>query len=64
MGIAGTIEGIISGFNTTEIIEAIMKYERRQVDLYAQKQANQTNRLTTWNSIEAMLTSVKMQAGY
>ncbi len=64
MGIAGSIEGIISGFNTTEIIEAIMQYERRQVDLYVQKQTNQTNRLTTWNSIEAMLTSVKIQAGY
>jgi flagellar hook-associated protein 2 len=62
MGISGSIDGIMSGFDTTGIINTIIQYESRRIDLFAQKQTEHTNKLTTWGSIEAMLVSVKTQA--
>jgi len=58
----GSIEGIISGFNTTELINAIIKAESKSVDLVALRKTDQTNQLTTWSSIEALLVSLKSQA--
>ncbi|MCP4581756.1 MAG: flagellar filament capping protein FliD [candidate division Zixibacteria bacterium] len=58
----GSIEGIISGFNTSELIDAIIKAESRSLDLVALRQTEQTNQLTTWKSIEALLVGVKAQA--
>ena len=58
----GSIEGIISGFNTTELINAIIKAESKSVDLVSLRKTEQTNQLTTWSSIEALLVSVKAQA--
>lgn len=59
---SGLIDGIISGFNTSEIIDTIIKYEHRRVDLYSMRQAEYTNKLTTWKSVEALLVAVKLQA--
>jgi flagellar hook-associated protein 2 len=58
---AGAIEGIISGFNTTEMINAIIKAESKSVDLVTLRKTDQTNQLTTWSSIEALLVSLKAQ---
>ena len=43
---AGTIEGLMSNLNTSEIVEAIMQYERRNVDLLEYRKAEKTNELT------------------
>lgn len=59
---SGAIDGIISGFNTSEIIDTIMKYEHRRVDLYSMRQAEYTNKLTSWKSVEALLVGFKLQA--
>ena len=32
MGVSGAIDGIISGFDTTAMIDAIMKYESQRAD--------------------------------
>lgn len=63
MGVSGAIDGIISGFDTTAMIDAIMRYESQRADLITARKTEQTNKLTTWKSIEAMLTAVKIQAG-
>jgi len=62
MSYSGAIDGIASGLNTTEIIESIMKYESQRINVFAQRQTEFTNKLSTWGSIEAMLLSVKSQA--
>jgi flagellar hook-associated protein 2 len=59
---SGAIDGIISGFNTTEMIDAILTYEKNKVTLIENQKANETNKLTTWKSVEAMLISLKSQA--
>ena len=59
---SGQIDGIISGFNTEEMIEAIIKYEALSVELVQAQQTEATNKLTTWNSIEALLVSIKADA--
>jgi len=63
MGVSGAIDGIISGFDTTAMIDAIMQYESRRADLVTARKTEHTNKLTTWKSIEAILTAVKIQAG-
>jgi flagellar hook-associated protein 2 len=62
MGYAGAIDGIISGMNTTNIIDTIIAFEHKQVDLYTARQAEQTNKMTSWKSIEALLVGFKAQA--
>jgi flagellar hook-associated protein 2 len=62
MAFAGAIDGIISGLDTTKIIDTMMKMDQRQVDLYTERQTNQTNKLTSWKSIEALLVAFKTQA--
>ena len=59
---SGAIDGIISGFNTSEMIDAILTFEKNKVTLLENQKANETNKLTTWKSIEAMLISLKSQA--
>jgi len=58
----GTIDGIMSGLNTTEIIDAIMKVEHQQVDLYTEKQTAYTQKLTTWQTINTYMLAFKSQA--
>ena len=56
------IEGIISGFDTTEMINAIIEAESKNINLVTERKAERTNQLTTWSSIEALLVSFKSQA--
>ncbi len=58
----GAIEGIISGFSTSEMIEAILTYESNQISLVQASQTEATNKLTTWKSIEALMVSIKADA--
>lgn len=59
---AGSIDGIVSGMNTTSIIDAIMKVEHRQVDLYEARQAEYIQKLTAWQTVNTYLLAFKAQA--
>jgi flagellar capping protein FliD len=42
------IEGIVSGFNTTEIVSKLMEIERKPIKLLQQQQENYQKKLETW----------------
>jgi flagellar hook-associated protein 2 len=62
MAFAGAIDGIISGMNTTKIIETMLKIDQQQVDIYTARQTEQTNKMTSWKSINALMLAFKTQA--
>jgi flagellar hook-associated protein 2 len=62
MAYAGAIDGIISGMDTTKIIETMMKIDQQKISTYSSKQTEQTNKLTSWQSINALLLAFKTQA--
>ena len=57
-----TIDGIISGLNTTEIIDAIMQYERRPAVLMEADQAEKTAVVTTLKALQAKIIALKAKA--
>ncbi|MEW5797147.1 MAG: flagellar filament capping protein FliD [Candidatus Zixiibacteriota bacterium] len=57
-----TIDGIISGLNTTEIIDAIMQFERRPAVLMEAEQAERTNIITTLKALQAKIFAVQAKA--
>ena len=59
---ASGIDGIISGLDTTSIINSIPKYDQGRIDLLKQEQAEKTNKLATWQSINGLLLGVKTSA--
>jgi flagellar hook-associated protein 2 len=59
---AGSVDGIASGLNTTAIIDAIMKVEHQPVDLYTERQTQFTQQLTSWKTVNTYLLSFKTQA--
>ncbi len=58
----GSIDGLISGLDTTSIIDNIIKFEHRQVDIYLARQAGYAQKLTTWQTINSFLLAFKTQA--
>ncbi|NLI15036.1 MAG: flagellar filament capping protein FliD [candidate division Zixibacteria bacterium] len=62
MAYAGAIDGIISGLDTTKIIETMLKIDQQKISTYETKQTEQTNKLTSWQSINALLLAFKTQA--
>jgi len=59
---SSTIDGIISGLNTTEIIDAIMQYERRPAVLMEADQAEKTNIVTTLKALQAKIFAAQAKA--
>ncbi len=59
---ASGVDGIISGLDTTKIIQNILKYDQAKIDQLKKEQAEKTNMLTTWQSINALLLGVKSSA--
>lgn len=59
---ASGIDGIVSGLDTTKIIQGILKFDQAKIDQLKQEQAEKTNMLTTWQSINALLLGVKTSA--
>lgn len=59
-----SIDGLASNLNTTDIINAIIDYERRPVLLMEQQQALKTQEISTFNALSAKLlalqTSIKL----
>lgn len=62
MAAFGSIDGIISGLDTSSIIENIINFEHRQVDIYLARQADYAQKLTTWQTINSFLLAFKTQA--
>lgn len=61
-GISGSIEGINSGFNTTEIVEAMLTYDKQRVKLLEYDQTVKTNQITTYQAINTKLLAFQTQA--
>ncbi len=49
----GSIDGLVSGLNTTEIVDSIMKFERRPADLLEAEQAEKTNIISAYKALQA-----------
>ncbi len=62
MAAFGSIDGIFSGLDTTSIIDAIIRFEHRRVDIYLARQAGYAQKLTTWQTINSFLLAFKTQA--
>lgn len=58
----GRIDGIFSGMDTTGIIENVMKSEARKMDVYLARQAEYTQKVTSWQSINSFLLAFKTQS--
>ncbi|RKX25648.1 MAG: hypothetical protein DRP47_09455 [Candidatus Zixiibacteriota bacterium] len=52
---ANSIDGLNSGFNTTEIVDSIITYERRNAVLLEQDQAKKTNIITAYKALQAKI---------
>jgi len=49
----GSIDGLISGLNTTEIVDTIIAAERREANLLEQEQAGKTNIISAYKALQA-----------
>lgn len=59
---AGNIDGIASGLDTSAIVQAIMDSERWRVNLMEAQQAERTDQVTVYNAVSAMLLGLKSKA--
>lgn len=50
---ANSIDGLISGFNTTEIVNSIIEYERLDAVLLEEQQASKTNMVSAYKALQA-----------
>jgi len=50
---ANSIDGLISGFNTTEIVNSIIEYERLDAVLLEKEQASKTNNISAYKALQA-----------
>lgn len=62
MAVGGSIDGIFSGLDTTSIIDNIIKFEHRKVDVYLARQAEYTQKLASWQTINSFMLAFKTQA--
>jgi len=56
-----SIGGIISGLDTNSIIETIISYEKKDIELYLARRAEFTQRLASWQTINSYLLGFKTQ---
>jgi len=57
-----SIDGIFSGLNTTEIVDAIIQFERRPAFFMEVDQAQKTNIITTLKALQAKVFAVQAKA--
>jgi flagellar hook-associated protein 2 len=57
-----SIDGLASNLNTTSIVQALMSYERRSVNLMEANKLEKTNQMSVFNTISAKLVALKTQA--
>ncbi|MEE9554166.1 MAG: flagellar cap protein FliD N-terminal domain-containing protein, partial [candidate division Zixibacteria bacterium] len=62
MAFGGSIDGIFSGMDTTAIIDSIIKAEHRKVDVYLARQAEYTQKLASWQTINSFMLAFKTQS--
>ena len=53
------IDGLVSGLNTTEIVDAIIQYERRNAVYLEYEKADKTNIVSSLKAFEAKLLALK-----
>jgi flagellar hook-associated protein 2 len=58
----GSFDGIASGLNTTELVDAIIQAERAPARLLEFRRDQKTNELTTFSSLEALLLAFRTEA--
>ncbi len=56
-----SIDGINSGLNTAEIVDAILAYERRNVDLLEAEKTTKTNTITTLKALQAKFLALQTE---
>jgi flagellar hook-associated protein 2 len=56
------IDGIISNLDTTSIVNTIMSYEMRSINRMESQKVLKTNQMSVYNSINAKLVALKVQA--
>ncbi|QEF98842.1 Flagellar hook-associated protein 2 [Stieleria maiorica] len=54
-----SIDGIVSGFDTTSIIESLLGFQQTQIDTFNSRKAEVTTKQTTFKGIEAQLVTLQ-----
>lgn len=57
-----SISGLISGLQTDDIIQKLIEFKKRPIQLLSDQKAKLTNKLTAWQSVNARLLAVKLKA--
>lgn len=57
------IDGIVSGFDTTTIIESLLGFQQQQIDTYNSRKAEVTTKQTSFKGIEAQLVTLQSSLG-
>ena len=57
-----SIDGLMSNLDTTSIVNTIMAYERRGIELMEANKLVKTNQMSVYNAISARLVALKVQA--
>jgi len=50
---ATSVDGIVSGLNTTDIVEKLIKLERRPIDVLESKKENKQEKIEAWRTLNA-----------
>jgi flagellar capping protein FliD len=58
-----SIDGLVSGLNTTQIIDSLMKLAQKPVDQLTQEQTDKTNIVSAFQAVQAKMLSLTTQAG-
>ena len=58
-----SIDGIVSGFDTTSIIDGLLQFQQTQLDLFNSRKAEITTQQTAFGGIEAQLLSLRSAFG-
>ena len=56
------IDGIVSGFDTTSIIESLLGFQQQQIDSFNSRKAEVTTKQTSFKGIEAQLVTLQTSA--
>jgi len=58
-----SIDGLVSGFDTTSIIEGILRFQQAQIDVFNARKAEITTRQSAFGGIEGQLLSLRSALG-
>ncbi|MCD0459912.1 flagellar filament capping protein FliD [Roseiconus lacunae] len=58
-----SIDGLVSGFDTTNIIESLLGFQQQQIDSFNSRKAEVTTKQTSFKGIEAQLITLQSSLG-